>query len=213
LLPMRLIEAMCPREVCRECGEPRRRILGPWTLDAFRQSKRPQTIRAVQLADQHNLTDYHILAIRSCGIADTGKAKVTNNGWEKNFPIVRQAAEHAKKVLGGYYREFLQSTQMTRESTWTDCGHDAYRPGVVCDPFGGSGSTAVAAALCGRDCVLIDLDPRNVDLARQRLAERMRIVTETVNGDTTTWTVDPGLPGIKGEHPDQMSIFDTEGVA
>jgi hypothetical protein len=73
---------------------------------------------------------------------------------------------------------------------WTDCGHDAYRPGHVLDPFGGSGTTAVAAALEGRDATLIDLDRRNIDLVRRRLAENVRIVSEVHDGDTVTWTVE-----------------------
>jgi len=52
---------------------------------------------------------------------------------------------------------------------WTDCGHDDYRPGLVLDPFGGSGTTGLVATGHGRDAVLIDLDERNVDLARERI--------------------------------------------
>lgn len=52
------------------------------------------------------------------------------------------------------------------------------RPGdLVLDPFSGSGSTLVAAALSGRRCLGIDLEARYVDLARRRLAglERVRL--------------------------------------
>lgn len=87
------------------------------------------------------------------------------------------------------------------------------RRGVVLDSFGGSGTTAVAAAQAGRDAVLIDIDRRNVDLARTRIAESMRLVAETIDGDTIRWTVDPDLPGTKGQHPDQLSIFDQVEVA
>lgn len=41
--------------------------------------------------------------------------------------------------------------------------------GVILDPFGGSGTTAVVANGHGRDCILIDLDERNADLARERV--------------------------------------------
>jgi DNA modification methylase len=61
---------------------------------------------------------------------------------------------------------------------------------MVLDPFGGSGTTAVAAALEGRDATLIDLDRRNVDLVRRRLAENVRIISEVHDGDTVTWTVE-----------------------
>lgn len=52
---------------------------------------------------------------------------------------------------------------------FTDCGHDDWRPGVVLDPFGGSGTTALVATGHGRDCILIDLDERNYELALQRV--------------------------------------------
>jgi site-specific DNA-methyltransferase (cytosine-N4-specific) len=52
---------------------------------------------------------------------------------------------------------------------WTDCGHDSWRNGIVLDPFGGSGTTAQVATGLGRDCILIDLDERNAELARERV--------------------------------------------
>lgn len=51
----------------------------------------------------------------------------------------------------------------------SDCGHDAYRNGVVLDPFAGTGTTGLVAQGHGRDALLIDLDRRNVELARQRV--------------------------------------------
>ncbi|MEM1276840.1 MAG: DNA methyltransferase [Pseudomonadota bacterium] len=41
---------------------------------------------------------------------------------------------------------------------------------LVCDPFSGSGSTSVAAALSGRDYLGIDTDPQHVETAKARLA-------------------------------------------
>ncbi len=68
---------------------------------------------------------------------------------------------------------------------WTDCtctesvlvsdGLDGpqhleskWRPGVVLDPFAGSGTTGAVATGHGRDAVLVDLDERNADLALER---------------------------------------------
>src|SRR5690606_7034183 len=46
------------------------------------------------------------------------------------------------------------------------------RPGsLVLDPFAGSGTTAVAAELCGRRCLAIERDPDLCELARGRLAQ------------------------------------------
>lgn len=52
---------------------------------------------------------------------------------------------------------------------WSDCGHDDWRPGLVLDPFAGSGTVGQVATGHGRDCVMIDLDARNADLALERV--------------------------------------------
>lgn len=72
------------------------------------------------------------------------------------------------------------SHPLTTASTtvgWSDCGHDTWRPGVVLDPFAGSGTTLAVATGCGRDAIGIDLDHRNADLARERIG--MFMETET----------------------------------
>jgi len=48
------------------------------------------------------------------------------------------------------------------------CGGDL-RPGLVFDPFAGTGTTLAAAQDLGRDAIGCDLDPRNADLARERV--------------------------------------------
>jgi len=165
----RPIKSMVPAKVCTVCGEPSRRITGDCTLDTYRQSDRPQTIKAVALADAAGLTDEHIAAVRAFGTSDAGKAATINTGAGKNTDAVKALAAEAKAVLGGYFREFVMSSNATPDSSWTDCGHDAWRPGVVLDPFGGSGTTLAVATGRGHHAIGIDLDPRNVDLARDRV--------------------------------------------
>lgn len=52
---------------------------------------------------------------------------------------------------------------------WSDCGHNSWRRGIVCDPFAGSGTTLAVAEGHGRDSIGIDLDARNAELARERV--------------------------------------------
>lgn len=56
---------------------------------------------------------------------------------------------------------------------WSDCGcsddGSHWRPGLVLDPFAGSGTTLAVATARGRDAIGIDLDARNLDLARERI--------------------------------------------
>ncbi|HEX7355280.1 MAG TPA: site-specific DNA-methyltransferase [Mycobacteriales bacterium] len=92
-------------------------------------------------------------------------------------PILSMCAERVCRVCG----------RPSRPSGcgWSDCGcdwpyvghqgdspddeHGRWRRGVVLDPFAGSGTTLAAAERLGRDSVGIDIDDRNVALARDRV--------------------------------------------
>ena len=54
---------------------------------------------------------------------------------------------------------------------WSDCGHDDYRPGVVLDPFMGSGTTALVARKLGRRAVGVELSPEYAALCARRLQQ------------------------------------------
>lgn len=64
----------------------------------------------------------------------------------------------------------LKHVVPTRTVGWTDCGHGAYRRGLVLDPFLGAGTTALAALRAGRDAVGIELSPEYAEMAGRRLA-------------------------------------------
>lgn len=63
---------------------------------------------------------------------------------------------------------------------WSDCGHDTWRPGLVLDPFAGSGTTLAVVIGMGRDAIGVDLDERNAQLA----ADRAGMFLETDYGRT-----------------------------
>ena len=71
------------------------------------------------------------------------------------------------RETGGYVGGY--ATPAVETVGWSDCGHDAWRAGVVLDPFAGSGTTLAVATGHGRDAIGIDLDARNVELARDRV--------------------------------------------
>ncbi len=54
---------------------------------------------------------------------------------------------------------------------WSDCGHGNYGPGVVLDPFAGTGTTLAVAHLHGRHAIGIDIDERNRAMYSARRAE------------------------------------------
>jgi hypothetical protein len=51
------------------------------------------------------------------------------------------------------------------------CGLDPV-PGIVIDPFMGSGTTALVAERLGRHWLGIELNPKYIDLAEQRVAQQ-----------------------------------------
>ena len=143
-LPRRLINLMCPRHVCTVCGEPRRRIVGP--------------------------TEY---------VHDRGGTPVLN------MREGDRLAEGVNQWKGANGRPGHFSASAPTLG-WTDCGCQTidlpptydilrhpllsnYRRGLVLDPFAGSGTTLAAAIDCGRDAIGIDLDSRNLELARERV--------------------------------------------
>jgi DNA modification methylase len=57
---------------------------------------------------------------------------------------------------------------------WTDCGcGEGFRPGIVLDPFIGSGTTAVVARKLGRNWIGIELNQSYIDIAMKRLAQEV----------------------------------------
>lgn len=151
-LVRRVIDLTAPKQVCGECGKPRERITA---RTAQLDETRPQAKRAMELAAAANLTDEHIAAIQATGVSDAGKALKVQTGTGKNSRHVQRLAAEAKLALGGYFREFTFAKRIT--VGWTDCGHEAWRRGVVLDPFVGSGTTLKVAAEKGVDAVGIDL--------------------------------------------------------
>lgn len=151
--PRRLIIGWSPHKVCTACGQGRRRTPVAYGLD----TSRPQTRRALELAREHGLTEDHLTALRSAGLSDTRRATDTQGRPpHRDHPAGRLVAE-ARAALGGYAREFL----LSRATDFADtCGcadtHAPTVPGVVLDPCGGTGTTALAAAVLGRRGISID---------------------------------------------------------
>jgi DNA modification methylase len=152
-LVRRAVLLACPRGVCPTCGAPARR-----RLERTRQldPARPQGRRAMQLADEAGLTDEHIAAIQAVGLSDAGKALRTQTGTGRNSARVQQLAAEAKEALGGYFREFTFAQKRT--TGWTRCQHrDVAVPGVVLDPFMGTGTTLRVARELNRSAIGVDL--------------------------------------------------------
>lgn len=154
----RSILLACPDAVCAKCGKPRRRIV---TRTAELDPSRPQARRAMEIAKLNGLTPAHIAAVQATGISDAGKALLVQNGTDRNAPEVKRLAAQAKAVLGGYFREFTFARKRT--SGWSDCGCGVgFRPGIVLDPFQGTGTTLRVAGSLGRSAIGVDFAPEPI---------------------------------------------------
>jgi site-specific DNA-methyltransferase (adenine-specific) len=80
------------------------------------------------------------------------------------------------------------------------CGREPV-PDRVLDPFGGAGTTALAAAQLGRDAITIELNPEYAAIARDRLA-----LSETTDPESDDENeAIPDRPGPLPEPPDDLS--------
>jgi len=85
--------------------------------------------------------------------------------------------------MSGGANYFSRAETVSTTTGWTTCGcpgtdgirldgfHDGpgWRPGIVLDPFAGTGTVLAVASGMGRDSLGIDLDERNADLALERV--------------------------------------------
>lgn len=163
------IKSSCPPVVCAGCGRPYERVNEAGDIRSNPNDRR-QKAEAVRLADEHDLTDEHLEAVRRVGFHDDG---ISNHEHDGGFEKVdRETAELAREVqeaLGSYAREFWT---VPRESAgWTqacDCETDETEAGIVLDPFAGAGTTCLVAKRLRRRFVGIDLNPDYVALAQRR---------------------------------------------
>ncbi len=155
-LVRRAVILAAPPAVCSECNNPYERTV---ERTAQLDESRPQARRAMEIYERSDLTEKHIRAIRSVGITDVGKAQEFQDGTGRNADEVEELAEEAKAVLGGYFREFTypQKESVGWEAT-CDCDAST-KPGVVLDPFIGTGTTAKVALDNGLSAYGTDLDP------------------------------------------------------
>lgn len=161
-LAERCVQAGCPPRRCGTCGAVPTRTHGDFVPDM----SRAQTRRAYELAEAADLTPAHYAAVRAGGLSRSGK--VEGQHTQQNNPEVSRLAAEVRTALGGNYSELLRGR--VEPIGWTDCGHSDYRPGIVLDPFSGSGTTGLAAAKHGRRYIGIDLNSEYLDLSlRTRL--------------------------------------------
>lgn len=105
---------------------------------------------------------------RACAACGKGYKRVLNEKRDRSRPRAREEhAAHANATPQGGYRGTLTTTTLGWEP---QCDCDAgVTEGVVLDPFGGSGTTALTAKEEGRSSLLVELNPEYIKLANKRL--------------------------------------------
>lgn len=149
----RILTLTCPLKICPNCNTIFRRVV---ENTAELDPDRPQARRAMEIAKESNLSQEHIAAIQAVGISDAGKAQRIQTGAGKNNLEIQKLALEAKKILGGYFREFTFAKKRTVGWTGCDCNFKTV-PGLVLDPFVGSGTTLRVADSLGYSSIGIDM--------------------------------------------------------
>lgn len=196
------IKGLCPERVCRECGRPSERLVTPSEEYAKRLGKswadrddvRPQAAAAGECtnhgAQPSAANGGHITVAErvtigwsECGCGDG----CTPTTWRRDEVDVEQG-----RVAGGKWTDLDEwdeaiepeevRTKRKRKRVIDEIGtcvdEHHWRRGLVCDPFAGTGTTGAVATGLGRDALLIDLDPRNIDLALARVGPLFLTVGE-----------------------------------
>lgn len=177
-LARRAILLMCPLRVCKLCGEPSRRLMATSYLappdDSTRTKMRPRVTGALdyplELGREGRRDE---IGWSHCACGDgcrptTWRTEVTEvlqyrtddgswvdaDEWEGGEPLAERTKRKKKTVVDDI-------------GACADPSH--WRPGIVLDPFVGSGTTLVVASGNSRNSIGIDLDERNAELALGRV--------------------------------------------
>lgn len=102
-------------------------------------------------------------------IVEKGEPVLQADTWSANG-AARYDDEQGDYVAAGAHST-LKHVVPRATVGWSDCGHGAFRRGVVLDPFMGAGTTALAAVRHGRCAVGVELNPEYAQLAADRLRD------------------------------------------
>ena len=97
-----------------------------------------------------------------CGVLNIGALQDRYDEWPSNILTHRKAdkSEHLSD------HPCVKPVSLIQDLCLLVCPAG----GRILDPFGGTGTTAIAARACGFDCVLIEQDPTMERVIRERLA-------------------------------------------
>lgn len=104
----------------------------------------------------------------------TEQGKTTSPGQPRVGTPCRGKKFHlVNKTKGAGRKRFPERYEVIHKTIgWAGCGCNAgFCPGIVLDPFGGSGTVGAVAKKLGRDFILIELNPKYCKMAEKRIAK------------------------------------------
>jgi DNA modification methylase len=138
------IKAGCPELVCVKCGKPREKVF---------QSKE---LNPSEMSEEHK---------EWCKNAGANSDYQYNGKDIKDYPKEQGSASQRK-------RRWLKAMRSIQTITYVTCDCNAsFRPGIVLDPFIGSGTTAIVAKKLNRDFIGIELNPEYIEIAKKRIIQ------------------------------------------
>jgi len=103
-------------------------------------------------------------------LVPTAKAAKRNVVDDRDVRADRQDAG-SNRAKDGHVSGWSNRVTTTGFAKSCACVDPGTVPGVVLDPFGGAGTTALVADRHGLDCTIIELNPEYAEIARRRLAK------------------------------------------
>lgn len=168
-----LVEEMCPRRVCAVCGKPSRRLVRaapsphtglPGVAGRRRggRAKGPLGLGKTGIAHGNEHRRAETIGWSHCGCGEGCRATT----WRKvRVPVVDENGRCQFTLYGRPVTKTILEVEDPGQCV--DATH--WRPGLVLDPFVGSGTTLEVCTGMDRDALGIDLDERNEDRVRDRV--------------------------------------------
>jgi site-specific DNA-methyltransferase (adenine-specific) len=115
-----------------------------------------------------------------CIVWDKGSAGL-GSGWRHSHELIVHGAFSATKYADGFRRNVIGESRVKEKIIHASEKPTAvlarlmtaHPPGLVLDPFCGSGSTLVAAAALGRKAIGIEIEERYCEIAAKRLSQEI----------------------------------------
>ena len=167
-----------------------------WGVAGGRNIRDVWTIATAPYADAHFAT-YPPELVRRCLLASCPELVCRQCGKPRERIVERTPAtptivpSEASEASGRPRRAGFYDAE-TATLGWTDCGHDAWRRGVVLDPFLGSGTTAFVARQHARNCVGIELNPAYGAMIAERTKQLSLFAEAPTAGLEATEASSPG---------------------